>query len=366
MTAVWLLRCHSLHGLACVHLLRCLSLHGLTSIHLLRCLSLHGLAYIQLRLCLSLGWLACAIDRSLCLSLHDRLLHRHLRLRPADRLLCPRLLLSCRFNLLFFITIHACPGRQLFIQPGCLLGLCPHLCGLSLQCGKAGSCCSAILHLRSQIRILCDRFYRFHRLLRHHRHFRNFFLWLFLLCCGSRLIGAAHRYQNIIDRFLRLFHRYVCRSVFKERHIIFRLHNLRFSLCRMDAGNNLPHALCQLFLQLLCIKSCIRSCCSVLLLKSFFHCICGHHSRRSAGGVSPGLILYRFQNLLLCGCRMLAYRLGELLLGLRNDIFRDRIRLIGRHFIYNDLFQLRNGCLHPLLNGHHFISVVVNRLLHRC
>ena len=29
--------------------------------------------------------------------------------------------------------------------------------------------------------------------------------------------------------------------------------------------------------------------------------------------------------------RMLAYRLGELLLGLRNDIFRDRIRLIGRH-----------------------------------
>ena len=216
------------------------------------------------------------------------------------------------------------------------------------------------------MRILCDRFYRFHRLLRHHRHFRNFFLRLFLLCCGSRLIGAAHGYQNIINGFLRLLHRYVCCPVFKERHIILRLHNLRFCLCRMDAGNDLPHALCQLFLQLLCVKGYIRSCCSVLLLQSFFHCICGHHSRRSAGSVSPGLILYRFQNFLLCGCRMLAYCLGKLLLSLGNNIFRDRVCLVGRHFIYNDLFQLRNGCLHPFLNGHHFISVVVNRLLHRC
>ena len=273
------------------------------------------------------------------------------------------------------------------IQTGCLLGLRTHLGRLGFQCRKAGSCHSRILCscLRSRDPLLPGRLHSllwlliFHlqiRLLRHRRHFS---LRLFFFR-GSSLICATHRNQNIINRFLRFLNGNIPCTVPEEGHIIFRFHDLCFRLCRMNTGNDLPHTLRQFPLKLLCIKCLIRSflflrkgfCCfnrsgcRCVCLQIISHCIGRHHSCSSAGAVSPGLILL-LRSLLLYSCRMLADCLSKLLLRLRNDVLCDRICFVGRHFIHNDLFQLRNGSLHPFLDRHQiFIPMIIDRLLHGC
>ena len=270
------------------------------------------------------------------------------------------------------------------IQTGCLFGLRTHLGRLGFQCRKAGSCHPRILHgcLRSRDPVLSGRLHSLLGLIIFHlqdRLLRHFSLRLFFFRRSS-LICATHRNQNIIDRFLRFLNRRMPCTVPEERHVIFRFHDLCFRFCRMNTGNDLPHTLCQFLLKLLCIKRLLRSflflrnssCCSgrsgcrCVCLQIVFHYIGRHHSCGSAGAVSPGLILL-FRSLLLCSCRMLAYCLGKLLLCLGNDVLCDRIRFVGRHFIHNDLFQLRNGSLHPFLDRHQiFIPMIIDRLLHRC
>ena len=216
---------------------------------------------------------------------------------------------------------------------------------------------------------------------------------LLLILITLRRINSAHGKQNIVDRSfpLQLRRRKLIIAVLKGRHIILWLDNIPLAAISRNAGNDLPHTVRQLLLELNGIigsrlglsfvfllgfhrlvgcrlLNCLTRCRLDILrlfpsIQDVFDLLHRNRLGRADTGrcISPGIV---WNAVIRLGC-MLADRLGKLLLGLGNNVISDRVRLRSRYLIYNNFLQLRNGCLHPILHRRQILFlVVIDRLLY--